>query len=334
VFDGAQKNRKIIETVAGTVSGVRQYVWAAGHRCEERDASGAMIFQLFSRGEVSPTVTLLYTRDHLGSVRATSDSSGNVQSEFAYDPFGRHQRIRGASDSQVLYCSYYFHDRSKLSMTRTRCYMAKIGRWLNRDPISEKGGLNLYGYIDNSPLRYTDSSGLKSSIQDLRQRLINMCKSRKCVSQANEADCIKAANTLADVLERWYEYFMDPAHHGDAPEGDDDARNRFWCWSWARGFRQATQAANGGLFTSDYRTFYDTNGDGNHWAVDIHTGGAGGTNPNDPCCHVTVDDSFFNDGPVHDPDWQPPVPGWEENHPAPRSHEGLINPKAWMQDMW
>jgi RHS repeat-associated protein len=41
-------------------------------------------------------------------------------------------------------------------------YKTASGRpkWLNRDPIGEKGGLNLYGYVFNNPISYVDPLGL------------------------------------------------------------------------------------------------------------------------------------------------------------------------------
>ena len=33
-------------------------------------------------------------------------------------------------------------------------------RWLNRDPIGTDGGLNIYGYANQNPLRYIDPYGL------------------------------------------------------------------------------------------------------------------------------------------------------------------------------
>jgi RHS repeat-associated protein len=41
-----------------------------------------------------------------------------------------------------------------------RYYDPLTGRWPSRDPIEEKGGLNLYGFVANNPIVYTDNLGL------------------------------------------------------------------------------------------------------------------------------------------------------------------------------
>lgn len=35
-----------------------------------------------------------------------------------------------------------------------------LARWPVRDPIGEQGGINLYGYVGNSPVGYADAYGL------------------------------------------------------------------------------------------------------------------------------------------------------------------------------
>jgi hypothetical protein len=35
-----------------------------------------------------------------------------------------------------------------------------LGKWPNRDPIGERGGLNLYGFVGNNPVNATDLLGL------------------------------------------------------------------------------------------------------------------------------------------------------------------------------
>jgi len=42
-----------------------------------------------------------------------------------------------------------------------RYYNAETGRWLNRDPIEEQGGLNLYAMVGNDPVNFVDYLGLK-----------------------------------------------------------------------------------------------------------------------------------------------------------------------------
>jgi len=38
-------------------------------------------------------------------------------------------------------------------------YSPDTGRWLNRDPIQEAGGLNLYDYVANNPINWIDPLG-------------------------------------------------------------------------------------------------------------------------------------------------------------------------------
>jgi hypothetical protein len=40
-------------------------------------------------------------------------------------------------------------------------YASHMGRWLTRDPIEYRGGMNLYGYVGGMPTRFTDSMGLQ-----------------------------------------------------------------------------------------------------------------------------------------------------------------------------
>ncbi len=44
--------------------------------------------------------------------------------------------------------------------------MPEIGRWLNKDPIGERGGLNLYGFVGNEPIDNYDILG-KFSASDI-----------------------------------------------------------------------------------------------------------------------------------------------------------------------
>jgi hypothetical protein len=43
-----------------------------------------------------------------------------------------------------------------------RYYSPSLGRWISRDPIEEKGGLNLYGFVNNDPVNKWDLWGMKN----------------------------------------------------------------------------------------------------------------------------------------------------------------------------
>ncbi len=47
-----------------------------------------------------------------------------------------------------------------------RYYNPDLGRWVNRDPIKERGGLNVYGFVGNNPLNKQDPTGLSSQPQE------------------------------------------------------------------------------------------------------------------------------------------------------------------------
>ena len=46
-------------------------------------------------------------------------------------------------------------------------YNPSTGRWLSRDPVGERGGLNLHGFAANTPVSGFDGLGLAYTITDL-----------------------------------------------------------------------------------------------------------------------------------------------------------------------
>jgi RHS repeat-associated protein len=51
-------------------------------------------------------------------------------------------------------------DAPGVSFFRNRWYTAETGRWLQEDPIGVAGGVNLYQYVGNNPVAFTDPFGL------------------------------------------------------------------------------------------------------------------------------------------------------------------------------
>ncbi len=109
-----------------------------------------------------------YHFDGLGSVVALSDVNATVIESYSYDVFGK-VTIRDAND-QILTTSsvknpYMFTGRrydedTGLYYYRARYYKPDIGRFLQTDPIGYASGLNMYTYVGNNPVNYTDPYGL------------------------------------------------------------------------------------------------------------------------------------------------------------------------------
>jgi RHS repeat-associated protein len=95
------------------------------------------------------------------SIREMTDSSGNIVSQYGYDPYGRQTKVGGTGpNSDFGYAGTYVHQPSGLLMMGARIYNPVTGRFLNRDPIGENGGANLFAYVNNDPINLTDPSGM------------------------------------------------------------------------------------------------------------------------------------------------------------------------------
>lgn len=91
------------------------------------------------------------------------DGSGAVVAAYNYDPFGNVTAMAGAEAEEN---PWRFSTKPEEAGTGWlyygyRWYDSGVGRWVNRDPIEESGGLNLYGFVRNEPVRLYDPLGLE-----------------------------------------------------------------------------------------------------------------------------------------------------------------------------
>ena len=102
-----------------------------------------------------------YHADGSGNVTALTDSSGYTSARYLYDPFGRLIGKWGslADVNGMQFSSMPRHPNSGLSLYAFRGYDPNLQRWLNRDPIGERGGLNLFTFVQNSPPNLVDRDG-------------------------------------------------------------------------------------------------------------------------------------------------------------------------------
>jgi RHS repeat-associated protein len=86
-----------------------------------------------------------------------TDSTGATAKSYACDAYGSILESPGTLDQPYSYTGREFDAESYY---RARYYNPAIGRFQNPDPLGLRGGLNLYAYVNNMPLRFLDPFGL------------------------------------------------------------------------------------------------------------------------------------------------------------------------------
>ena len=87
-----------------------------------------------------------YHVDANGNITMLINSSQAIVAKYLYDPFGNTLSLSGslASANRYRFSSKEWNDNAGLSYFLYRFYDPHLQRWLNRDPIQESGGVNLY----------------------------------------------------------------------------------------------------------------------------------------------------------------------------------------------
>ena len=115
---------------------------------------------------ITPSMRTVYHADGLGSTRAINvETSGVVTEAAIYDAYGNRMQeyLQTGQTSPILgYAGGwgYYDDPTGLDYLQHGSYDPKVGRFVSRDPIGYRGGLNTYRYAADNPCSYVDPSGL------------------------------------------------------------------------------------------------------------------------------------------------------------------------------
>jgi RHS repeat-associated protein len=105
-----------------------------------------------------------YQNDHLGTPMKLLSQSGAVVWSATYDAFGRTTVDAGSSVTNNLrFPGQYFDQETGLHYNWMRFYDPTVGRYVTSDPISLRGGVNIYTYVAGNPLSWIDPWGLWST---------------------------------------------------------------------------------------------------------------------------------------------------------------------------
>ena len=109
--------------------------------------------------------------DHNGNIVRYISENGSTAAQYTYDPYGNTIEASGALADQFPFgFSTKYHDRETGFVSYLmRFYNPPDGRWLNRDPIEEQGGENLYAFCGNNGVNQNDALGQTSIAIDMSQ---------------------------------------------------------------------------------------------------------------------------------------------------------------------
>jgi len=161
------------------------------------DAAGKQIAEYSNVvASVEDAKVAYLTNDHLGSPRINTDRDGNVTSRHDYHPFGEEivttQRT-GHSDYtpdsiRKQFTGYERDTETDLDFAQARYFRPNVGRFsspddfLNDTKVNDPRSWNLFCYVRNLPLRFTDQMGKEIRDTNLtdeqRQKIIEEQKKK------------------------------------------------------------------------------------------------------------------------------------------------------------
>jgi RHS repeat-associated protein len=165
VYDGVGRRVRQIEREHNGTTWIIQsdwkFIWDGLELAQKSDAStGTVLVNYFASGEQRGGDELVYQSDHLGSVRQWYRVDDGSQGSVEFSAWGVRTVVAAGAGVPERGYTRHFHHASGLVLTLFRVYDADLGRWLSEDPIHERGGMNLYGYVANDPVNSWDPYGL------------------------------------------------------------------------------------------------------------------------------------------------------------------------------
>ena len=160
VYNGdGERVRKVVNGV------VTNYYYDFGHAIFETDQNDSITRSYVHGPRIDEVIyqrtgssDVYFLRDRLGSTRGLLDNAESLVDTMDYTAFGK--KTSGGSLTEFQYTGRRFDSETGLYYYRNRYYSSELARFMTQDPIGFAGGLNLYRYVNNNPLRFIDPFGL------------------------------------------------------------------------------------------------------------------------------------------------------------------------------
>ena len=150
--------------VSKTIGGTTQYLYDGVNPVQEISGATASanlltggVDEYFQRTDSAGARNFL--TDALGSTLAVADSTGALQTQYTFEPFGN-TSVTGASTTNSFAYTGRELDSTGLYYYRARYYSSSLSRFVSPDPSGFFGGVNLYTYVGDDPAEFSDAFGL------------------------------------------------------------------------------------------------------------------------------------------------------------------------------
>ena len=152
----------VAELNATNNNSIRSYVWGSDVSGSMQGAGGVGGLKSVTAHTGAEAGTYFCAYDGNANVVAlVNAANGSIAARYEYGPF--HELIRATGPlaylNPFLASTKYFDSEVGIYYYGYRYYNPGTGRWLNRDPIHERGGRNIYAFVENAPVLRSDGDG-------------------------------------------------------------------------------------------------------------------------------------------------------------------------------
>ena len=161
------KWRPVEEREDNSSDAIIQYLWGRRYRDDlaRRDRD--------SNGDGTLDQSHYVTHDFFNPTAVLKASDASVEERYAYSAFGIRSIMAADFDARAnSNFAWDFAFQGQFEDAETgylnygfRYYSPQLGRFINRDPIDEEGGNNLYAFVSNSPPNKVDYLGREPDIE-------------------------------------------------------------------------------------------------------------------------------------------------------------------------
>ena len=148
MYEGQQALGELRTPTSGTNAGTESF---------EPLITGLQLDEVIARYTQNGAIT--YLTDALNTVLTQTSPTQDGLTQYGYSPYGETTLKSGSNEGNSNTYTAREDDQTGLMFYRARLFDPVLKRFVSEDPIGLAGGTNMYAYVNNSPLNFSDPSG-------------------------------------------------------------------------------------------------------------------------------------------------------------------------------